>query len=100
MDGKQYGIDHQSAERPDLNREEIRGGHHVPMGFQERHLRGALLALWRRFYAMPFQDILDRIRCNDVTEIGECALDPIVAPGHVTRVEGAMLPAVFAAYQG
>jgi hypothetical protein len=34
-------------------------------------------------YAMPFQDIFDCVRCNDVTEIGECALGPIVTPGSI-----------------
>ena len=32
---------------------------------------------------MPFQDILDRVRCNDVTEIGERTLDSIVTPGSI-----------------
>ena len=32
---------------------------------------------------MPFQDILDRVRRNDVTEIGECALDSVIAPGDI-----------------
>ncbi len=29
----------------------------------------------------PFQYILDRVRCNDVTEIGQRTLDSVVAPG-------------------
>ena len=43
----------------------------------------ALLSVrcWR--YAMPFQDILDRVRCNDVNEIAESAFDSIVAPGDI-----------------
>ncbi len=53
------------------------------MRFQERRPRSALLPLRHGFYAMPFQDILNRVRCNDVTEIGECALDSVVAPGDI-----------------
>ena len=41
------------------------------------------LALRRGFYAMPFQYILDCVRCNDVAEIGERALDSIIAPGDI-----------------
>jgi len=80
MDDKQHVMGHQSTGRPDLNRKEIRGGHHAPVRLQERRPRGAFLSLWRGFYAMPFQDILDRVRRNDVTEIGECALDSVIAP--------------------
>ena len=59
---EQYVIGHQTAGRPDLNRKEISGGHHVPVRFQERRPRGAFLSLRCRFYAVPFQDILDRVR--------------------------------------
>ena len=34
-------------------------------------------------YAMPFQYILHRVRCNDVTGIGERSLDSVVAPGDI-----------------
>ncbi len=33
--------------------------------------------------SMPFQYILHRVRCNDVSEIGECALDSVVTPGDI-----------------
>ncbi len=41
------------------------------------------LSLWHGFYAMPFQYILDCVRCNNMAEIGECALDSVVAPGDI-----------------
>ena len=53
------------------------------MRFQERLPRGALLSLWRRFCAMPFQYILDRVRCNSVANIGQCTLYSIITPGGV-----------------
>jgi len=30
------------------------------------------------FYAMPFQDILHRVRCHNVTNISQCALYAVV----------------------
>jgi len=30
-----------------------------------------------------FQYVFDRVRCNHVAEIGECALDSVVAPGDI-----------------
>ena len=32
---------------------------------------------------MPFKYVLDRIWCNDVTQISECALDSVIAPGDI-----------------
>ncbi len=79
MHDKQNVIGHESTGCPDLNREEVRGGHDVPMRFQESLPRGAFRSLRRGFDTMPFQYILDRVRCDDVTEIGQRALDSVVA---------------------
>jgi hypothetical protein len=73
-------IGQQVAGRPDFNRKEIRGNHHLLMRFQKRPPRSAFLPIRCQFYAMPFQDILDRVRCNDVTEISESALDSVITP--------------------
>jgi succinyl-diaminopimelate desuccinylase len=64
--------------------------------FQESRPRGALLTLRRGFYAMPFQYILDRVRCNDVAEIGVRALDS-VSQGHVAYPHLAINPVHLAA---
>ena len=81
MNDKLHLIGHQSARGPDLNREEIRGGYHLPVRLQESRPRSAFFSVRRRFDAMPFQYVLDRVRCNDVPKIGECALDSVVALG-------------------
>lgn len=36
-----------------------------------------------RVYTMSLHHVLDRIRCDDVTEIGGCALYSVVAPEYV-----------------
>ncbi len=56
------------------------GHHHRPVRFQEGAPRCTPAACRFRFVTIPFQYILDRIRCDDVTEIGEYALDSVVAP--------------------
>ena len=83
MDDKQHVIGRQSAGCPDLNRKEIRGGHYVPVRFQEGRPRGAFLSLRCRFYAVPFQYILDRVRCNDVADISQRALYSVATPGGI-----------------
>ena len=83
MDNKQDIVGHQSAGRPDLNRKEVRGNHHLPMSLQEILPGGVLLPLRCRINAVPFQYILYRVRSNDVTEIGESALNSVVAPGSI-----------------
>jgi len=83
MDDKQHVIGHQTTGRSDLNRKEISGGHHVPVRFQERRPRGAFLSLRCRFYAVPFQYILDRVRRNDVADISQRALYSVGTPGGI-----------------
>ena len=83
MHDKQHVIGHQSAGCPNLNGEEVRGGYDVPMRFQERLPRGALLSFRCRFYATPVQYILDRVRCNDRADISKCTLYSVVSPGDI-----------------
>jgi len=53
------------------------------MRFQERFPGGAFLPLRRGFYAVPFQYIFDRVWCNDVADISQCALYSVVTPGGI-----------------
>ena len=46
-------------------------------------MKFAFLAQARALYAVPFQDILDRVRCDDMTEIGESTLYSVVTPGGI-----------------
>ena len=73
----------QSLLRPDLDRSEVNGTQHIPMGTEEC-LPGCLPAALRsRLDPMSLQDVADGCVRDDVPQVGQSTLDAIVTPGWI-----------------
>src|SRR5437667_2377561 len=80
LDEEQHDEPLQPPPGPHFHGEEIRGHNQFPMPAQKL-LPGRLpAALWRRLDPVPFQNLSDRAARNFVPQIGQCALDPPIAP--------------------
>ena len=54
-----------------------------PVGFEKRFPRSGSLPLRRRLNAVSLQDVADRGVGDTITDLGEFALDPIIAPSRI-----------------
>ena len=80
LDEEQHDEPLQPPPGPHFHGEEIRGHNQFPMPAQKL-LPGRLpAALRRRLDPVPFQHLSDRAARNCVPQIGQCALDPPIAP--------------------
>src|SRR5215813_9234741 len=77
----------ETAEREDLDGEEVGRRDHAEVRPEERRPRHRLAALGCGFQAVLGEDALDRVPSELVTEIAECTADPGVAPARVLRSE-------------
>ena len=59
----------ESGGRPDLEREEIGSHNQVPVLRQKFFPRGLATALWRRFDAVPFQNVSERAPRKFVSQV-------------------------------
>ena len=74
---------HESTERPNFRRCEVDGGKRVPMGPQERTPRYLPLPFWRGFDPIQLQDVANRLITDRMDEIGQSALNAVIAPGRI-----------------
>src|SRR4026207_1362572 len=69
--------------RPYLYREKVASPTQLPMAAEEL-LPGRLPApFWGWFDAMLFQNIGNRVVCQQVSEVGKCALNPAIPPASI-----------------
>ncbi len=80
---KQEVIGDEAALGPDFDRGEIHGGEGFPMGLEKRLPGTVAFSFGRRFDAVLPENVTDGRIGNGVAEVGQSALDAVVAPGEV-----------------
>jgi hypothetical protein len=83
VDDEPDDVADQTAEREDLDGEEVGRGDRAEVRPEAGLPRHCLAALGRGFQAMLGEDALDRVSSELMTEVAERAEDPGVAPGRV-----------------
>ena len=80
VEKEQHVLRDEATPSENFDGEEIRAGENCHMR-SDKILPGRVLAAFRRRGdAMPLEDVSDRLIRNVVTEVGQCAGNPIVAP--------------------
>src|SRR5581483_12226074 len=83
LDEEQHYESLQSTLRPRFDGEEVSGNDQLPVLLEELLPGGLSFLLRRRLNSVPLQDLSDRRATDVVPQIGECALDPPIAPSPV-----------------
>ena len=83
FDHEEHAERNESTRSPDLDREEVGSGDHIPVGFEELTPRRSLASLRSGVDFILFQDVADSGAPDAMTNVVECPLDSCVSPSAI-----------------